>query len=135
MSTMNEVEQAYTLIATQPNILCHCHSSCPANPGELNLRRMDTLRKRFPRSVIGYSGHETALMPVVAAAAAGARFIERHITLDRAMWGTDQAASIEPQGLQRLVRDIRDIKAVMGDGVKRLLDSELPMRKKLHGFI
>jgi len=135
MSTMDEVEQAYTLIATRPNILCHCHSSYPANPDELNLRCMDTLRKKFPRSIIGYSGHEVALRPAVVAAAIGARFIERHITLDRAMWGTDQAASIEPQGLQRLVRDIREIKAVMSDGVKRLLDSELPIRKKLRRVI
>jgi sialic acid synthase SpsE len=80
---------------------------------------------------VGYSGHETGLSTTVAAVAMGACFVERHITLDRSMWGTDQAASVEVGGLNRLVRDIRVVEAAMGDGVKRVYDSELPSRSKL----
>src|SRR5207253_9144830 len=102
----------------------------PCQPAELNLRMIRTLKERFPCPV-GYSGHEVGLQTTLAAAALGASLIERHITLDRAMWGSDQAASIEPSGFARLVRDIRVIESAMGDGVKRVYDSELPIRKKL----
>jgi len=92
---------------------------------------VDTLRGNYPGVPIGYSGHETGLAPSMAAVAMGASFLERHVTLDRAMWGTDQAASVELIGLERLIRDVRDIERSLGDGVKRVYDSELGARRKL----
>jgi N-acetylneuraminate synthase len=94
----------------------------------------DALRREFPDVVIGYSGHEIGLQTTLAAVALGASFVERHITLDRASWGSDQAASVEPVGLQRLVRDIRTVEAALGDGVKRVYDSELPVLRKLRRY-
>ena len=93
-----------------------------------------SLKAAYPEAPIGYSGHETGLAPTGAAVALSASFIERHITLDRAMWGTDQAASVEIGGFERLVRNIRDIETSLGDGVKRVYDSELPARRKLRRF-
>jgi len=90
-----------------------------------------TLREKYSTIPIGYSGHETGLAPTWAAVALGASFVERHITLDRAMWGSDQAASVEPNGFNRLVRNIRDIEQALGDGIKKVYDSELNVRKKL----
>jgi N-acetylneuraminate synthase len=90
-----------------------------------------TLQAEFPNVPIGYSGHEVGLQTTLAAVALGAAFVERHITLDRAMWGSDQAASVEPPGLQRLVRDIRTISESLGDGVKKIYDGELAAMKKL----
>jgi N-acetylneuraminate synthase len=90
-----------------------------------------TLRGKYPSIPIGYSGHETGLSPTWAAVALGANFIERHITLDRAMWGSDQAASVEVNGFHRLVRNIRDVETALGDGVKRVYSSELSARTKL----
>jgi N-acetylneuraminate synthase len=90
-----------------------------------------TLKKTFPEIPIGYSGHETGLAPTLAAVALGATFVERHISLDRAMWGTDQAASVEPGGFKRLVENIRDIERSLGDGVKKVYESEMGQRKKL----
>jgi N-acetylneuraminate synthase len=92
---------------------------------------IQTLRERYPETPIGYSGHETGLAPSLGAVALGASFLERHITLDRAMWGTDQAASVELVGFERLIRDVRDIQKSLGDGVKRVYDSELGPRQKL----
>jgi N-acetylneuraminate synthase len=111
-------------------VLLHCTSTYPCPPAELNLRMLGTLRESFGCPV-GYSGHEVGLQTTVAAATLGACFIERHITLDRAMWGSDQAASVEPGGLSRLVRDVRVVEQAMGDGVKRVYDSELPVMKRL----
>jgi sialic acid synthase SpsE len=91
---------------------------------------MDTLETEF-HVPVGYSGHETGLATTLAAVAMGATFIERHITLDRSMWGTDHAASVEPGGLERLVRDIRAIEVALGDGVKKVYESEVPVRAKL----
>ena len=96
---------------------------------------IDTLGQLYPDTPIGYSGHETGLATTVAAAVMGATFVERHFTLDRAMWGSDQAASVEPQGMQRLVRDVRDIETAMGDGVKRVYDSELGAMKRLRRIL
>ena len=90
-----------------------------------------TLQGEFPNVPIGYSGHETGLQTTLAAVAMGATFVERHITLDRSMWGSDQAASVEPQGLARLVRDVRVISEAMGDGVKQIYDGERTAMKKL----
>jgi len=108
----------------------HSTSSYPAKMDELNLRCVPALKERYGVPV-GYSGHEVGLVPTVASVVLGACIIERHITLDRAMWGSDQAASVEPQGVQRLVRDIRAVEESLGDGNKRVYDSELPLIKRL----
>lgn len=131
MSTLAEIDHAAQLLSDKsPWMYLHCTSSYPARAEEINLRVMDTLRQRFSRPV-GYSGHEVGLQISLAAVARGADALERHITLDRSMWGSDQAASVEPGGLRRLVRDVRIIEAALGDGVKRVYDSEMPMRAKL----
>ncbi|GEB52414.1 N-acetylneuraminate synthase [Streptomyces cacaoi] len=130
MSTPKQIRHAVEVLGSENIVLCHATSTYPAKAEELNLRVINTLREEFPNVPIGYSGHETGLQTTLAAVALGAVFVERHITLDRAMWGSDQAASVEPQGLQRLVRDIRTIEESLGDGVKQVYDSELaPMRK------
>ena len=114
-------------------VLCHTTSSYPCQNEELNLRMIQTLNSRYG-ALIGYSGHEVGLAPSLAAVAIGAVFLERHITLDRSMWGTDQSASIEPLGFAKLVRDVRAIEIAMGDGIKKLYESELQPRKKLRRF-
>ncbi len=131
MSTMEEIEAAVEAIGTENLLIAHATSTYPCPPEELNLRMIQTLKAKYPMCPIGYSGHETGLATTWAAVALGATFVERHITLDRAMWGTDQAASVEIGGLERLVNNIRDIEKAMGDGVKRVYDSELGPRKKL----
>jgi len=130
MSTMEQIDHAMTVLPEGRTLLAHATSSYPAPPEELNLTMITTLRERFGVP-IGYSGHETGLAPTIAAVALGATFIERHITLDRAMWGTDQAASVEPGGLAKLVEDVRKVERALGDGVKRVYDSELPSMAKL----
>lgn len=131
MSTMEQIRHAVQVLGSERLVICHTTSSYPAPPEELNLRMLHTLMHAFPDVPIGYSGHEIGLQTTLAAVALGACFVERHITLDRANWGSDQAASVEPGGLQRLVRDIRIIESALGDGVKRVYDSELPILKKL----
>lgn len=131
MSTMDEIEQAVSALDTANVMIAHATSAYPCASDELNLRMISTLQDRYPNRIIGYSGHEVGLATTYAAVALGAKFIERHITLDRAMWGTDQAASVEIAGLERMVRDIREIERSLGDGVKRLYDSELGVRSKL----
>ncbi|MBP0461243.1 N-acetylneuraminate synthase family protein [Streptomyces montanisoli] len=131
MSTPKQIRHAVEVLGSENILLCHATSTYPAKAEELNLRVIDTLRAEFPNVPIGYSGHETGLQTTLAAVALGAAFVERHITLDRAMWGSDQAASVEPQGLARLVRDIRTIEASLGDGVKQVYASELGPMKKL----
>jgi N-acetylneuraminate synthase len=130
MSTQDEIDRAVAVFDKHKLILTHATSTYPCSPDELNLRMIGTLRARY-NVPVGYSGHETGLQTTVAAVALGACVIERHITLDRAMWGTDQAASVEPAGLQRLVRDIRVVERAFGDGVKHVYPSELPIRAKL----
>jgi N-acetylneuraminate synthase len=130
MSTPKQIRHAVEVLGSENIVLCHATSTYPAKAEELNLRMIHTLQSEFPNVPVGYSGHETGLQTSLAAVALGACFVERHITLDRAMWGSDQAASVEPGGLQRLVRDIRTIEASLGDGVKQVYDSELkPMQK------
>ncbi|MDF4253818.1 N-acetylneuraminate synthase family protein [Streptomyces sp. WMMB303] len=130
MSTPQQIRHAVEVLGSENIVLCHATSTYPAKAEELNLRVIHSLQDAYPNVPIGYSGHETGLQTTLAAVALGAVFVERHITLDRAMWGSDQAASVEPQGLQRLVRDIRTIEESLGDGVKKVYDSELaPMRK------
>ncbi|WP_261719274.1 N-acetylneuraminate synthase family protein [Streptomyces sp. FZ201] len=130
MSTPRQIRHAVEVLGSDNILLCHATSTYPAKAEELNLRVINTLQAEYPNVPIGYSGHETGLQTTLAAVALGAAFVERHITLDRAMWGSDQAASVEPQGLTRLVRDIRTIEASLGDGIKKVYESELgPMRK------
>lgn len=131
MSTLEEIEAAVDFIGTDEILIAHSTSTYPCKPEELNLRVIQTLKMNYPDVPIGYSGHETGLAPTWAAVAIGATFVERHITLDRAMWGTDQAASVEVVGFHRLVENIRDIEKSMGDGIKRVYESEMGSRKKL----
>ncbi|WP_337865635.1 N-acetylneuraminate synthase family protein [Ignavibacterium sp.] len=131
MSTMEQIEAAVNFYGMDNLLLAHATSSYPCKNEELNLRMIETLRKKYPKIPIGYSGHEVGLAPTWAAVALGACFVERHITLDRAMWGTDQAASVEMGGLQRLVSNIRDIEAALGDGIKKVYDSEKSQIQKL----
>jgi N-acetylneuraminate synthase len=130
MSSMDEIRVAVDRLGDTPLLLTHATSTYPCPPEELNLRVIGTLREEFGVPV-GYSGHEVGLQTTLAALTLGACVIERHITLDRAMWGSDQAASVEPPGLHRLVRDIRTIEAALGDGQKVVYESELPIRAKL----
>jgi N-acetylneuraminate synthase len=131
MSTMRQIRHAVEVLGSDNIILCHATSTYPAPATELNLKMIHTLQAEFPNVPIGYSGHETGLQTTLAAVAMGAVFVERHITLDRSMWGSDQAASIEPQGLARLVRDVRVITEAMGGGVKQIYDGERAAMKKL----
>jgi N-acetylneuraminate synthase len=131
MSTMQEIEKAVAAVGEGPLLLAHATSTYPCPLGDLNLRMVHTLKRQFAECPIGYSGHETGLAPTWAAVALGATFVERHITLDRAMWGSDQAASVEIGGLMRLISNIRDIERSFGDGVKRVYAGELPQIEKL----
>ncbi|PBC84664.1 MULTISPECIES: N-acetylneuraminate synthase family protein [unclassified Streptomyces] len=131
MSTPKQIRHAVEVLGSENILLCHATSTYPAKAEELNLRMINTLQDEYPNVPIGYSGHETGLQTTLAAVALGATFVERHITLDRAMWGSDQAASVEPGGLSRLVRDIRTIEESLGDGVKKVYESELGPMKKL----
>lgn len=131
MSTMEEIERGTDTIGTKNLLIAHATSSYPSKNEELNLRMIETLKNKYPHVPVGYSGHEVGLAPSWAAVALGACFVERHITLDRAMWGTDQAASVEIGGLDRLVSNIRDIEKSLGDGIKKVYDSELGQLKKL----
>jgi N-acetylneuraminate synthase len=130
MSTMEQIRHAVSLLDSGRLIIAHSTSSYPCKPVELNLRMIQVLGREFDCPV-GYSGHEVGLSTTYAAVVLGACFIERHITLDRAMWGSDQAASIEPHGFIRLVRDIRTIEGALGDGVKRVYESEVPIINRL----
>jgi N-acetylneuraminate synthase len=130
MSTMEQIKKAVNIIGLEKLVITHATSTYPCEPEELNLRMIDTLRKEFA-CPIGYSGHEVGLIPSVMAAGMGACVVERHITLDRAMWGGDQAASVEPSGFERLVKYIRVAEQSLGDGVKKVYDSELPSLNKL----
>ncbi len=131
MSTMEEIENAVDKIGEDNLLIAHATSTYPCKVEELNLRVITTLQNKYPNIPIGYSGHEVGLAPTWAAVTLGASFVERHITLDRAMWGTDQAASVEIGGLIRLISNIRDIENSLGDGIKKVYESEMSSRKKL----
>jgi N-acetylneuraminate synthase len=135
MSTMEQIKRAVDILGEDNLLILHCTSSYPCTPKELNLRMIETLRREFPSVPIGYSGHEVGLVPTAIAVALGASLVERHITLDRAMWGSDQAASVEPNGFERLVKYIRTTEASLGDGVKQVYDSEKLAMKKLRRVI
>jgi len=130
MSTLEQINHAVEVLGTDDLVILHATSTYPSKLEELNLNMIKTLQDHFPVP-IGYSGHEVGLPTSLAAMVVGACVIERHITLDRAMWGSDQSASVEPSGFKRLVRDIRAVEAAMGDGVKKVYDSELPIIDKL----
>ena len=131
MSTIEEVDHALEVLGREDLVILHTNSTYPSDLNELNLRVIKTFKERYPDLPVGYSGHEVNPAPSVMAAVFGACAIERHITLDRAMWGSDQAASLEPKGFQLVVRDIRVWEKARGDGVKRLYDSEIPIKEKL----
>jgi N-acetylneuraminate synthase len=130
MSSLAQIDHAVEVLGKESLILLHCTSTYPAKLDELNLKVIPAMVERY-QIPIGYSGHEVGLYTSLAAAVLGACFIERHITLDRAMWGSDQAASVEPPGFVRLIKDIRAIETAMGDGVKRVFESEKPIMQKL----
>jgi N-acetylneuraminate synthase len=130
MSTYAEIDHAVSVLGKQDLILMHTTSTYPATYDELNLRAIPNMAARYGVSV-GYSGHETGIPTSVCAVALGACCVERHITMDRAMWGSDQAASLEPNGITRLVRDIRLWEMAKGDGIKRVYEREVPIIKKL----
>ena len=131
MSTMEQIRRGIEIAGAENLVLMHCTSTYPCGPEELNLKMIQTLRREFPNVPIGYSGHEVGLVPSAVAVALGACMVERHLTLDRAMWGTDQAASVEPWGFETLVKYIRVSEVSLGDGVKKVYDSELSTMKKL----
>jgi N-acetylneuraminate synthase len=135
MSTIRQIKKGIEVAGGENLVLMHCTSTYPCEPEELNLRMVETLRREFPDLPIGYSGHEVGLVPTAVAVAFGACMVERHLTLDRAMWGSDQAASVEPSGFERLVKYIRVTEASLGDGVKRVYDSELGSMKKLRRVV
>ncbi len=130
MSTMEQIRESVAHFDMNNLALTHATSAYPCDPRELNLRMVETLTKEFDCPV-GYSGHEVGLIPSVVAVGLGASIVERHFTLDRSMWGTDQSASVEPGGMERLVKYIRVTEQALGDGVKKVYDSELPSLKKL----
>jgi len=132
LSTLKDIEVAVNIFKDKncPFELMHCVSTYPMKDEDANLKTITTLRERFKCNV-GYSGHETGLAISYAAAALGSSSIERHITLDRAMYGSDQAASLAPTGLKKLVAEVKKIQIALGDGVKRIIDDEIPIAKKL----
>jgi N-acetylneuraminate synthase len=130
MSTVEQIDEAVETLGRRDLVVIHACSTYPAYYNELNLNVIPVLKERY-HVPVGYSGHETGIPSSVAAVVLGACFVERHVTLDRSMWGSDQAASLEPNGTIRLVRDIRLIEQSMGDGIKRLLPREVPIMDKL----
>ena len=134
MSTVEQIDHAADVLGTQELIILHCTSTYPADSNELNLRVIPRFQDRY-NIPVGYSGHERLVYTTLAAVALGACLVERHITLNRTMWGSDHAASLEPQGLTKLINYIRATETSLGDGEKRLYDSEIPVMKKLrrHG--
>jgi sialic acid synthase SpsE len=130
MSTLEQIDAAVEILGTDGLVILHATSTYPLPPEEANLRTIDTLRQRYGVPV-GYSGHERGLQISLAAVALGAVAVERHITLDRTMWGSDQASSLEPAGLEHLVRDIRILQEALGDGEKRVMPGELAPMSRL----
>ena len=128
MSTMEEIRYAVDVLGKENLVIYHCTSTYPSNAEETNLRAIETLKHEFDCPV-GYSGHERGITPSILAVALGACSIERHITTDRTNWGSDQAASLEFTGLSHMVRDIRQVPALLGDGVKVVYDREIPISK------
>lgn len=124
MSSFEQISKAEKYFAGNKLAILHCTSSYPCELSELNLRVIETLRNKYPNRVIGYSGHESSLSTTLAAVTLGAKVIERHITTDRSLWGTDQAASLEPEGMRKLIGGIQNIIIALGDGEKKVYRSE-----------
>ncbi len=133
MSTMQEIDQAVQVLDMDNLLICHTTSSYPCPPEELNLQMIHTLKEKYD-CPIGYSGHEVGLVPSALAVAMGACLVERHVTLDRAMWGSDQAASVEPHGVRTLVKYIRVTEKALGNGVKKVYDSEQTSLERLRRY-
>lgn len=131
MSTLNQIDRAVAVFDPRNLIILHATSTYPLPAEEANIRMIATLQERYAGIPIGYSGHERGLQISIAAVALGAAVVERHITLDRTMWGSDHAASLEPQGFEHLIRDIRIVGEALGDGVKRIYPGELAPLAKL----
>ena len=134
MSTPEQIRHAVELLGSRQTVLLHATSTYPAAAEQLNLRMINTLAEEYPNVPIGYSGHEVGLQTTLCAVALGACVVERHITLDRAMWGSDQSASVEPEGMRRLMRDIRVLESSLGDGVKQVYAEEHAAMRKLRRF-
>jgi N-acetylneuraminate synthase len=130
MSTLDQIDHAVDVLGKEDLVLLHCCSAYPSKYADLNLKAIPVLRERYGVP-IGYSGHETGIASSVAAVVLGACIVERHVTLDRSMWGSDQAASLEPNGIMRVVRDIRLVETALGDGEKSVVPSEVPVMEKL----
>ena len=130
MSTMEEIRHAVSILGEDNLVIFHCTSTYPSNTEEMNLRVIETFKREFD-CPIGYSGHERGVTPSVLAVALGANAVERHITVDRTNWGSDQAASLEMAGLYHMVRDIRQVPALLGNGVKIVYPREIPIIEKL----
>ena len=130
MSTLDEIRHAVKVLGKDDLIIYHCTSTYPSNADEMNLLAIEELKKEFD-CPIGYSGHERGVTPSVLAVALGACSVERHITVDRTNWGSDQAASLEMAGLYHMVRDIRQVPSILGDGKKVVYSRELPIIDKL----
>lgn len=130
MSTMEQIDHAVEILGKENLIIYHCTSTYPTDNSEINLNVIPVLKERYD-CPIGFSGHEKGIFPTILSTVVGACAVERHITTDRTLWGSDQAASLEFDGLNRIVRDIRQVKTLMGDGIKKVYDSELPIIKKL----
>lgn len=131
MSTMDQIKKGVAIAGRDNLILIHCTSTYPCDPHELNLRMIETLRKEFPEVPVGYAGHEVGTISSTVAVVLGSCLVERHLTLDRSMWGSDQSASLEPGGMEKLIHNIRTAESSLGDGVKKVYDSELSSIKKL----
>ena len=127
---MEEIRHAVEILGEDNLIIYHCTSTYPSNAEETNLKAIETLKKEF-NSPIGYSGHERGITPSILAVALGASSVERHITTDRTNWGSDQAASLELTGLSHMVRDIRQVPELLGDGIKIVYEREIPIKEKL----
>ena len=130
MSTIEQIQAAVEVIGQENLVITHTTSAYPCEPEDLNLMTIQTLKQLFDVPV-GYSGHEVGLVPSAVAVGLGACLVERHITMDRALWGTDQSASVEPGGVEKLVKYIRVTERSLGDGIKRVYQSELPSLRKL----
>ena len=124
MSNLNQIEKSYNILSENPLAILHSTSTYPCPPEELNLNMINTLKSLYPENPIGYSGHESGLSTSIAAAVIGAKIIERHITIDRALWGTDQAASLGPEGMRKLIGSVDSVIKSLGDGVKKVYESE-----------
>ncbi|KPJ57008.1 hypothetical protein AMJ49_03135 [Parcubacteria bacterium DG_74_2] len=135
MSTIEEIDKAVEILEkySYQYLLMHCHSAYPAPVDELNLKCIKSLQERY-KCPFGYSGHEYGLEGTVFAAVLGVKVIERHITLDHMMWGTDHSSSVEPMGMDMLRKRIKDVDKILGNGVKKITKSELIVRKKLRGY-